>query len=58
MGVPRLMHEQTHLLDNISNVRTCEGKILKRAGKTTIVSRVGKNRAGGGRYFGASINGG
>jgi hypothetical protein len=37
-----VMHEQTHLLDRISQVRPCEGQILQRTSEAAVLRGVGE----------------
>mgnify|MGYP005837429505 CR=1 FL=1 len=44
--LPRVMHEQTDLLDGVGNIRSGECKVLESASDTTIESDVRKGFAG------------
>jgi hypothetical protein len=57
MRLTRIMHEETHLLNNIGDVRTSQSKILKSAGETPILGSILNRITICGRQLGTSVDG-
>jgi hypothetical protein len=52
-----VMHEQTHLLDRIRQVRPCEGQILQRTSEAAVLRGVGDGWTIFGGQFGLGVHG-
>jgi hypothetical protein len=56
MSFSGIMHVETYLLDNISDVRPSEGQVLQSTSKTAISCRICNWRAGFNGDLGTSVN--